>query len=80
MLKDQLSFCKELSFPRTTPTDDAFVNGTRLEHVGVSGLDWNCCWAGCWLWMLRSPARNKEKRGSIGASPAATPMPKSVSF
>ena len=57
-----------------------FSTGTGLERVGVAGLDWNCRWAGCWLCMLRSPARNKEKRGSVGASSAAAPMPKSVSL
>ena len=36
-------FMKELSFPQTAPTDDAFFStGTGLEHVGVTGLDQNC--------------------------------------
>ena len=30
-------FVKELSFPQTAPTDDAFFNRTGLEHVGVVG-------------------------------------------
>ena len=33
-------FIKELSFPQTAPTDDAFFSiGTGLERVGVVGLD-----------------------------------------
>ena len=28
-------FVKELSFPQTEPTDDAFFNRTGLEHIGV---------------------------------------------
>ena len=49
-------FVKEMSFPQTAPTDDVFffLTGTGLERVGVTGLDWNCRWAGRWLWMLRS--------------------------
>ena len=36
-------FIKELSFPQTAPTDDAFFStGTGLECVGVAGLDPNC--------------------------------------
>ena len=34
-------------------TDVAFFNQTGLERIGVAGLDWNCYWAGHWLWMLR---------------------------
>ena len=30
-------FVKELSFPQTAPTNDAFFNRTKLEHVGVVG-------------------------------------------
>ena len=32
-------FVKELSFPQTMPTDDAFFNRTGLERVGVVGSD-----------------------------------------
>ena len=32
-------FVKELSFPQTTSTDDAFFNRTGLERVGVVGPD-----------------------------------------
>ena len=36
-------FMKELSFPQTAPTDDAFFSiGTGLERVGVAGLDQDC--------------------------------------
>ena len=40
-------FIKELSFPQTTPTDDAFFStGTGLECVGVVGPDLDCWRAG----------------------------------
>ena len=40
-------FIKELSFPHTTPTDDAFFStGTGLERAGVAGLDPDCWRAG----------------------------------
>ena len=32
-------FIKELSFPQTAPTDDAFFNRNGLERVGVVGPD-----------------------------------------
>ena len=55
-------FLKELSFPHTTPTDDAFFNRNW------AGACWNR-WAGTgttagsirWLWMLRSPAKQVTK-------------------
>ena len=56
-----------------------FSTGTRLERIGVAGLDWNFRWAGRWLWMLDSSAKTRKKEGSAGASPVAAPMPKSVS-
>ena len=31
-------FVKELSFPQTAPTDDAFFNRTGLERVVITGL------------------------------------------
>ena len=38
--EQSVMFVKELSFPQTTPTDDAlFSTGTGLERVGVAGLD-----------------------------------------
>ena len=37
---------KELSFPQTAPTDDAFFNRTGLERIRVVRLDFDCCWAG----------------------------------
>ena len=38
---------KELSFPQTAPTDDAFFStGTGLERIGVVGPDLDCWRAG----------------------------------
>ena len=56
-----------------------FSIGTGLEHIGVARLDWNCRWAGHWLWMLDSSTKTRKKEGSAGASPVAAPMLKSVS-
>ena len=41
-------FIKELLFPQTAPTDDAFffLTGTGLERVRVAGLDPDCRQAG----------------------------------
>ena len=72
-------FLKELSFPQTAPTDDAFLN-------------WNwagACrdrWAGTgtaagpirWLRMRCFPAKTNNKRGIGRGSPVVTPMPKLV--
>ena len=39
-------FIKELSFPQTAPTDDAFFfNRNWAGTRGVAGLDPNCWWA-----------------------------------
>ena len=71
-------FVKELSFPQTAPTDDAFFNRTRLERVGVVGpelgllLGWS---AGSSVSLL---CKNKKEEGSAGASPVGALMPKSV--
>ena len=71
-------FVKELSFPQTTPTDDAFFNRNGLERVGVVGpelrlqLGW---FAGSSVALL---CKNKNEGGSAGASPVAALMPKSV--
>ena len=71
-------FVKELSFPRTAPTDDAIFNQTELERVGVVGpeirllLGWS---TGSSVALL---CKNKKEKGSAGASPVVTPMPKSV--
>ena len=71
-------FVKEMSFPQTAPTDDAFFNRTELERVGVVGpelgllLGWS---AGSSVALL---CKNKKEEGSAGASPVAAPMPKSV--
>ena len=72
-------FVKELSFPQTAPTDDAFFNRTGLESVGVVGpelgllLDWS---AGSGAALLY---KDKKEEGSARASPVAALMPKSVS-
>ena len=55
-------FVKELSFPQTAPTDDAFSTGIGLEHVGIVGPV-------RWLWALDSSAKTRDKKGSAGARP-----------
>ena len=58
-----------------------FFNMTGLERVGVVGSDLNCCWAGLQaLDVALLCKKNKKEGGSVGASPVAAPMPKSVSF
>ena len=73
-------FVKELSFPQTAPTNDAFFNRNW------AGACWGH-WAGLGLPLGRLlalyvtlPCKNKRQRGSTGASPVAALMPKSVSF
>ena len=39
-------FVKELSFPQTGPTDDAFFNRTGLERVGVVWPEPGLLWIG----------------------------------
>ena len=57
-------FVKELSFPQTAPTDDAFFNRN---------------WAGaCWGRWAGTGTVDEPIRRSARASPVATPMPKSV--
>ena len=67
-----------------------FFNRTGLERIGVVGpeigllLGWSAD-SGCGATGLRSLNRallcyDKKKKGSVGASPVAAPMPKSVSF
>ena len=59
-------------------SDDAFFNQTGLESVWVVGpelgllLGWS---AGSSVPLL---CKNKKEEGSVGASPVAAPMPKSV--
>ena len=71
-------FVKELSFPKTAPTDDAFFNRTGMERVGVVGpelgllLDWS---TGSGAALL---CKDKKEEGSVRVSPVAAPMPKSV--
>ena len=60
-------FVKELSFPQTEPTDDAFFNRNR------AGACWNR-WAGTgtvagpirWLWTLDSSAKIRKKEDRRG--------------
>ena len=72
-------FVKELLFPQTAPTDDAFFNWTGLERAGVVGSelgllsDW---FTGSDTALL---CKDKKEEGSAGASPVAAPMPKLVS-
>ena len=72
-------FVKELSFPQTAPTDDAFfqleLGWSVLESLG---RNWNCRWAGPLALDVGLLCKNKKEGGSAGASPAAAPMPKSV--
>ena len=71
-------FVKELSFPQTTPTDDAFFNRTELKGVGIVGpepgllLDWSTGFGAVLLY------KDKKEEGSVRASPVAAPMLKSV--
>ena len=73
-------FVKELSFPQTAPTNDAFF---QQDWAGACGghwagpellLGWFAGTSVALLW------KNKKEEGSAGASPMAAPMPKSVSF
>ena len=72
-------FVKELSFPQTVPTDDAFFN------QNWAGTCWYR-WAGIgstagpvrWLWALDSPAKTRNKKGIGRGSPVVALMPKLV--
>ena len=63
-------FVKELSFPQTVSTDDAFFNRNW------AGACWNR-WAGTgtvarparWLWTLDSSAKTRKKEGRRGLRP-----------
>ena len=61
-------FVKELSFPQTTPTDDAFFNwnwaGAYRDHWAGTGIVTRPV---RWFWMSRSPAKTSDKGGSAGA-------------
>ena len=72
-------FQKELSFPHTPPTDDAFFF-TGLDWSGLQSLDrnWNCRWASPLALDGGLLCKNKKEGGSARASPVAAPMPKSV--
>ena len=64
-------FVKELSFPQTAPTDDAFFNRNLV------GECWDRC-AGPLALDAALLCKNKEQRGSAGARPLIDLMPKSV--
>ena len=78
VIERSILFVKELSFPQTTPTADAFFNRTGLERVEVVGsepgllLDWS---AGFGVVLFY---KDKKEKGSARASPVAASMPKSV--
>ena len=71
-------FVKELSFPQTAPTDDAFSIGTWLERAGIAGpvlepslgrsASFGCC----------APLQEQERKRIGGGLPIAAPMPKLV--
>ena len=46
VIEKSVIFVKELTFPQTTPTDDAFFNRTGLERVGVFGPEPGTLWIG----------------------------------
>ena len=71
-------FVKKLSFPQTTPTDDAFFNRNGLERVRVARPELRLllnCSTGSGVALLY---KNHKEEGSAGASPVAAPMPKLV--
>ena len=71
-------FVKELSFPQTAQTDDAFFNRTGVERVEIVGLeprlllDWSASFSVVLLY------EDKKEEGSARASPVAALMLKSV--
>ena len=51
------------------------------DGFGSSGRGWDCCYADRMaLDVVHLCKKNKKEEGSAGASPVATPIPKSVSF
>ena len=71
-------FVKELSFPQTAPTDDAFSTRTGLESVGIAGPELELSLgrsAGSRHW---TPLQKQETMRIGGGSPVAAPIPKSV--
>ena len=63
------------------PTDEAFVNRTGLKRVEGVGSEFGLLLG----WFAGSGygtplQRQVRKKGPVGASPVAAPMPKSVSF
>ena len=72
-------FVKELSFPQTALTDDAFFNrnwaGAYRDRWAETGTVTGSV---RWFWMLRSPTKTSNKRGIDRGLPVVTPMPKLV--
>ena len=73
-------FVKELSFPQTAPTDDAFSTGTGLERVGIAGPELELELslgrsAGYGHW---TSLQKQERKRIGGGSSVAAPMPKLV--
>ena len=79
-----------MSFPQTAPTDDAFFQPDWAGACWIIGpeigllLGWSAG-SGCGANDLQSLnmallCKDKKKKRPAGASPIATPMPKSVSF
>ena len=73
-------FVKELSFPQTAPTDDAFFNRNWAGACRGrwAGLGLMLGWAGLQALDVVLLCKNKKEGGSARTSPVATPMPKSV--
>ena len=63
-------FVKELSFPQTAPTDDAFFN---RNWAGASWGRWaetgTVAGPVCWLWTLDSSAKTRKKEDQRGLRP-----------
>ena len=85
-------FVKELSFPQTAPTDDAFF---QSDWAGAFGGRWARTRAAVdWsegsgslgrrqdyrLWIWHSSVKTRKKKGPAGTSLVAAQMPKSVSL
>ena len=72
-------FVKELSFPQTSPNDDAFFNRNR---AGACWGHWagtkTIVGAGLQALALLSSEKTRKEKGRQEALPMAAPMPKSV--
>ena len=73
-------FVKELSFPQTVSTDDAFFNRNwdRACRGRWAGPGLMLGWAGLQALNVALLCKNKKERGSARSSPVTAPMPKSV--